>query len=203
MNYPNKSRFRTVDLTIGALFVVLMAIGANITVWLPFLKITFAGTTVPISLQTFVAILAGLLLGKKLGSFAMIVYLFVGAVGIPIYADMNAGISALFLSPTSGFLISFVFVAFFSGWIVEKFKESTYLSMMIAAFIGLIVNYLIGTPYLFFILNNVVEAPISFYGACMMMFPFFVKDFALTFVVSSLAKVIVSRVGVQRFSKVS
>ncbi|WP_102028516.1 biotin transporter BioY [Salirhabdus sp. Marseille-P4669] len=186
------SNFRAIDLTVGALFVVLMAIGANIAIWLPFLKVTLGGATVPISLQTFFAILAGLLLGKKLGAFSIFVYLLVGAVGVPVFAEMQAGIGQ-FITPTGGFLISFLFVAWASGWITEKVKERNLLTYMIAALVGLMINYVIGTPYLYFIMNNVMETSISLSGASMMMLPFFVKDFILTFFVASLAKVLVQR----------
>ena len=55
-------RLRPIDLTFGAMFVCLMAIGANITVWFPFLAIPIGGATVHVSLQTFFAILAGMML---------------------------------------------------------------------------------------------------------------------------------------------
>lgn len=187
-----KKRLQTVDITVGALFVVLMMIGANIAIWLPFLKVSFGGATVPISLQTFFAILAGLVLGRKLGSFSILVYLFVGAIGIPVFAELQGGIGQ-FLSPTGGFLISFPIVAWISGWISERFGNGQFTTYLFASFGGLIINYVIGTPYLYLIINTVLESSITFSGAATMMLPFFIKDFFLTFFVASLAKVIVHR----------
>ncbi|TFB24238.1 biotin transporter BioY [Filobacillus milosensis] len=161
-------------LAFAAIFVVLMAIGANIATWFPLLKVS----GVPLTLQTFFAILAGLLLGKKLGAFSMVAYLAVGAVGIPVFADLSAGVIH-FIRPTGGFLISFVFVAFFVGLIVEKSEESikTYL---IATFVGLMTNYLIGTPFMYLSLNYVMETSMSLVTAFQIMIPFFIKDFIIT-----------------------
>ncbi len=175
----NNRRFRTVDLTMGAIFVVLMMIGANLAYWVPALKITYAGGEVPITLQTFFAILAGILLGRKLGAFSMIVYLAVGIVGVPVYAEMKAGI-AQFTLPTGGFLISFVVVAYLAGLIVEKASTNNLATYSVAVFSGLLVNYLIGTPYLFLSMNYVLEVPISMYGSVLTMLPFFIKDAVIT-----------------------
>src|SRR5690625_2501140 len=110
---------RTIDLTFGAIFVCLMAIGANITVWFPMLAIPIGGATVPLSLQTFFATLAGLILGRKLGTISMITYILVGVAGVPVFAGLSAGPMAL-ISPTGGFIISFVFIAFFVGFIADS-----------------------------------------------------------------------------------
>ncbi len=67
-------RFHVLDLALAAMFVALMAIGANIVSWAPFLQV--AG--VPLSMQPFFAILAGLLLGSRLGALSMTVYMLVG-----------------------------------------------------------------------------------------------------------------------------
>ena len=73
-------RFHVLDLALAAMFVALMAIGANIVSWAPFLQV--AG--IPLSMQPFFAILAGLLLGSRLGALSMTVYMLVGAAGAPI-----------------------------------------------------------------------------------------------------------------------
>ncbi len=76
------------------MFVALMAIGANIVSWAPFLQV--AG--IPLSMQPFFAILAGLLLGSRLGALSMTVYMLVGVAGAPIFANFKAGFGALFRS---------------------------------------------------------------------------------------------------------
>ncbi|MBB6453423.1 biotin transport system substrate-specific component [Salirhabdus euzebyi] len=198
----SKRNFRTIDLTIGALFVGLMAIGANIAIWMPFLKVSIGSATVPISLQTFFATLAGLLLGKRLGAFSMFVYICVGCVGVPVFAEMTGGIGQL-ASPTGGFIISFIFVAWAAGYIVEKQQSSSYLTYAIAALAGLMMNYIIGTNFLYIALNTWMELSISYSAAWQSMIPFFIKDFALAFFVASLAKVLVTRVQLSKASYIA
>ncbi|SHG87200.1 biotin transporter BioY [Ornithinibacillus halophilus] len=170
---------RPIDLTFGAVFVCLMAIGANITAWFPILAVPIGGATVPLSLQTFFAILAGLMLGRKLGSLSIFVYLMVGLLGVPVFAQMRAGIWE-FISPTGGFLISFVLVAFFVGWIAEQGKKPSIPLYTVAAVIGLIVNYVFGVTYMYIAMNNWLELPISYSIAWSGMIPFLIKDGALS-----------------------
>src|SRR4051812_6974811 len=110
-------KFRAIDLTLVAMFVALIAIGANITSFVPFMKVG----GVPITLQTFFAILAGTILGSRLGSIAMIVYMLVGFVGVPVFAQFGGGPSVL-IAPTFGFILSYVFTAYVAGKMVEKKK---------------------------------------------------------------------------------
>lgn len=172
------NNLRTVDLTFGAVFVCLMAIGANIAVWFPMLAIPIGGATVPISLQTFFAILAGLMLGKKLGSISMITYILVGVAGVPVFAKMSAGPMAL-ISPTGGFILSFVFIAFFVGWIAETSKKPSVPVYTIAALVGIIANYSIGVSYMYLAMNTWLGLEISYTIAWVSMIPFIVKDTAL------------------------
>ncbi|SEQ87295.1 biotin transporter BioY [Piscibacillus halophilus] len=186
------SKFKTLDLTLGAVFVVLMMIGANIAFWFPAFKITYASGEVPITLQTLFAILAGLLLGKKLGSFSMLVYLAVGIAGVPVFAEMSAGATAL-ISPTGGFLLSFIFVAFISGYIVEKASEPKVNTYLLATFVGLMTNYLIGTPLMYLSLNYIAEIAISMKAAVISMVPFFIKDFIITLAMAVVLPQFVTR----------
>ena len=77
-------RLRPIEMTLASMFVVLMAIGANITTLIPGLVVG----GVPITLQTFFAILAGMVLGGRLGALAITVYAFMGLVGIPVFASL-------------------------------------------------------------------------------------------------------------------
>ncbi|SES64728.1 biotin transport system substrate-specific component [Salinibacillus kushneri] len=193
MDKKSGNGFRTIDLTLGALFVGLMAIGANIVVWLPFLKITFGGATVELTLQTFFATLAGLMLGKRLGAFSMFVYCMIGIIGVPVFAGMQAGFAQL-ITPTGGFILSFMFVAWIAGYIVEKSPSSSFATYLLSSFTALVVNYGIGTTYLYFALNTWIGGSISYVGSWAMMLPFLIKDLGLTFLVASLAVVLVKRV---------
>ncbi|GAB4072764.1 biotin transporter BioY [Barrientosiimonas marina] len=170
---------RTVDLTFGSVFVCLMAVGANITVWLPFLALPIGGTAVPLSLQTFFAIIAGLMLGKKRGSIAMVTYILVGLAGVPVFAQMKAGPMQL-ISPTGGFIISFIGVAFVAGWIAEQSRKPSTPVYSIAALAGLAINYGAGVTYMYMAMNTWLELDISYLAAWTSMLPFLIKDAGLT-----------------------
>lgn len=130
---------RTLQLVHIALFSALMAIGANIASFL-----IIGG--VPITLQTFFAILAGILLGSRMGAVSMIVYAFIGLAGVPVFAKFSGGMDTL-ISPTFGFIVSYVFTAYLAGLIAEKW--STKKGFVIAALVGMTVNYLFGTNWMY------------------------------------------------------
>ncbi|GGK05220.1 BioY family transporter [Lentibacillus kapialis] len=189
-------KLRTIDLTFGAVFVCLMAIGANISVWFPMLALPIGGMTVPISLQTFFATIAGLMLGKRLGAISIITYILVGVAGIPVFAQMKAGPIQL-ISPTGGFIISFIFVAFFTGLIVERSNKSSILTYGLASIAGLVFNYGIGVSYMYIAMNTWLGLHITYSAAWLSMIPFLIKDAGLTFLAAlfmvSLAKRVPSR----------
>ena len=69
---------------------------------------------VPVTLQTFAIALGGYVLGAKRGAAAALVYLLVGAIGVPVFAGMTGGLSCLF-GYTGGFLWGFIFFALLCG----------------------------------------------------------------------------------------
>lgn len=142
-------------LTIGAMFVALTAIGANITSILPFLVIG----GVPITLQTFFAVLSGLVLGSRLGAFSMFVYMVLGLVGVPVFAQFKGG-AAMLLSPTFGFILSFIFVAYVAGKIVER--KRTLPAYVTASLVAMAINYLFGTHWMYAAYIGWFEAPAEF-----------------------------------------
>lgn len=148
-------KFRAIDICYVGLFVAFMMIGANITSLVPFMVIG----GVPITLQTFFAILAGAVLGSRLGSISMIVYAVVGLVGAPVFAQFGGGIRVL-ISPTFGFILSFIILSYVVGKIVEKNQQL--FTYFIASIIGLVVNYLFGTNWMYFAYKFWTAAPDGF-----------------------------------------
>ncbi|KGX92468.1 biotin biosynthesis protein BioC [Pontibacillus halophilus JSM 076056 = DSM 19796] len=173
----SKSKFTTLDLTLGAMFVALMAIGANITSYAPFLQIW----NVPLTLQTFVAILAGIVLGSRMGAISLCVYLLVGLAGAPVFARFGAGFDTL-VTPTFGFILSYILLAYVVGKIVEH-KRSLPIYIF-ATVVGLIINYVVGVNWLYGAYVFWVGLPdgYSYTVAWMGMAPFLVKDLALAIV---------------------
>jgi biotin transport system substrate-specific component len=148
-------KWKPLDLTMGSLFVAMMAVGANITSIAPFMVIG----GVPITLQTFFAILSGLVLGSRLGAFSMFVYMILGLAGVPIFAQFKGG-AATFLSPTFGFIVSFILIAYVAGKLVETKRG---LPMYIfSALVAMAINYVFGTNWMYAAYKLWFEAPNGF-----------------------------------------
>lgn len=146
---------KAIDLTMMALFAALMMIGANITSFAPFMVIN----GVPITLQTVFAVLAGAVLGKRLGAISMTVYALIGIIGVPVFAQFKGGFETIF-SPTFGFILSFILAAYITGWIIEKKKTQT--ACVIASLAGMAANYLFGTNWMYMAMKLWADAPPAF-----------------------------------------
>ena len=116
------------DIAECAIFIVLMVAGTFIQIPLPFMPLTF---------QTVISVLAGLLLGWKKGIISMAVYCFMGLVGLPVFT--GGGGFAYVLKPSFGYILGFIAAA---G--VGKPSARRYILAALAAFL---VDYIIGIPY--------------------------------------------------------
>ena len=96
----------------AALFAALTAAVAWFEIPLPF-------TPVPITLQTLVVLLSGAMLGSYYGALSMLLYIAVGALGLPVFAGGASGIGVL-LGPTGGYLFSYPVAAFAIGKMLER-----------------------------------------------------------------------------------
>lgn len=98
------------QLIINALFAVIIAILAQITIPIG---------PIPLTGQTFAVGLAATILGARNATISVAVYIVLGAIGIPVFAGMAAGLGIIF-GPTGGFIIGFLFNAYITGYIIEK-----------------------------------------------------------------------------------
>jgi biotin transport system substrate-specific component len=130
------------DITQIGVFSALTAIGAFISIPIG---------PVPISLQTFFVLLSGIILGSKKAMLSQIVYVLLGLIGLPIFAGFTGGLQTIF-KPSFGFVISFIVASYLTGRISEKNKNSVK-HMSIAVIVGSLVMYIIGLPYMYYILN--------------------------------------------------
>ncbi len=106
-------------------------------------------TPVPLTFQVFAVLLSGLLLGSRWGAVAQIQYLLLGAISAPVFAHGYSG-SAVLLGITGGYLLSYPFAAFATGWVVER-PHSTEKNLSQKAFAsaaGLAVIYSLGCIWL-------------------------------------------------------
>ena len=81
-------------------------------------KIQTPFTLVPATMQTFVVLFLGMVLGYKLAAATVVLYLVEGSIGLPVFAK-GAGFAYL-MGPTGGYLVGFIFTAFFSGMVKTK-----------------------------------------------------------------------------------
>ena len=101
---------------------------------------------IPFSLQVFAVFLAVYILGAKQGTIAVILYLVIGCVGVPVFAGFSGGAGRI-VAPAGGFLVGFVPLALISGFFIDRFPNSV-LIQFVGMWIGLIVLYAFGTAWL-------------------------------------------------------
>ena len=122
------------NMILVALFAAITAVCAQIAIPVPF-------STVPFTLQVVAVCLAGGVLGKKLGTLSIIVYLLLGAIGIPVFAKFTGSLSIL-VGPTGGFLLSFPIATYIIGSFLER--KRNYFTAIVSMLLGLIVIYGMG-----------------------------------------------------------
>ncbi|MDR1390687.1 MAG: biotin transporter BioY [Treponema sp.] len=150
-----------VDLSLTALFGGLIAAGAFISIPLPV-------SPVPLVLQNFFAVLAGLVLGPVSGAGAVALYLLAGALGFPVFAGAAGGI-AHFAGPTGGFLFGYLLAASAGGCIAGKPKKTTARwKLVLAASAAFAVVYVPGVLWLFRITASFKAA---FFAGCLPFLP--------------------------------
>ena len=130
-----KNIFSTKDMTLIAMFAVLMAVCSWISI----------PTQVPFTLQTFAVFCTLGVLGGKRGFFAVLVYVLLGAVGVPVFAGFTGGIGVL-LGTTGGYILGFILSAGFY-WLTEKLLGDGLVVRIISMVIGLALCYAFGTAW--------------------------------------------------------
>ncbi len=133
-----RSTVATVLAVVG--FAALTALAAQIAIPLPF-------TPVPITGQTLVVLLGGAALGSRAGASSQLLYVLVGALGAPIYADGAGGWEAA-TGATAGYLFGFVAAAYVVGLLAERKQDRTFASSLPAFLLGSVIIYAFGTTWL-------------------------------------------------------
>lgn len=123
------------DMTRIGLFTALLAVFSWISI----------PASIPFTLQTMGVFLAVGLLGGRNGTIAVVVYLFLGMIGIPVFSGFRGGIGAL-LGPTGGYLIGFIFTSLVMWFILSHFGRNN-MSLLLSMIAGLIVCYAFGTVW--------------------------------------------------------
>lgn len=190
MNNSNKPQSNLYKLVLTGIFTAIVAVCSWITVPLPF-------TQVPINLAILGVLLAGGFLGSKHGSLSLLIYILLGAVGIPVFAGFGAGLGTL-AGPTGGYIVGYILCALITGIGTVPYRKSyettepsSHPALRLAFFmaLGVIVCYAFGTVWYVILMKTSLWA-----GLLLCVFPFIpfdaLKIAAAVFLVRRLRKII-------------
>lgn len=166
MNTVNerKKAFNTTDIVYIAVAAVLIAICSWISI----------PTLVPFTMQTFGVFCVLAILGGKRGTVAIVIYLLIGAVGVPVFANFSAGIGA-FLDSSGGYLIGFIFtgVIYWTGGSI--FGKKLWVEI-VSLIVGLLVCYAFGTVWFMVVYTRTVETVGLATALAWCVMPFIIPD---------------------------
>ena len=128
-------------------FAAFTALAAQISFRIPPIEVPFTGSTLAV-------LLTGGVLGSRRGAASMILYVLLGAIGLPIYAEQSSGFDT-FIGPTGGYLVGFIVAAFLVG----KFAEQRWDRQVAKSVVGFVLGS--ATIYLFGILGLMANLGMS------------------------------------------
>lgn len=142
LGYDNK----TISLLNGVFLVLLSTVILTISA-----KVQIPFWPVPLTFQPLAVVMLSVMLGWKLGTAAVLAYLFEGAIGLPVFAnspERGIGLAYLF-GPTGGYLLGFAIMAFFTGFMYEKFSKSlNFVSFTLLQVTSYFIVYCMGVSWL-------------------------------------------------------
>lgn len=173
-----KKLFTTRELTYIPILTAVTAVLSQIMIPLPF-------TPIPINLGTLAVFLSGGILGARNGAMSQILYVLLGAVGIPVFSGLRGGLGVI-AGPTGGYIVGYIIGAIVIGLLISKLPSGI-LSNAAAMIAGLLCCYALGTLWYMLITNTGVTAALV-----MCVIPFLLGDalkiLAAAFLVKRLKK---------------
>lgn len=160
----SSARLKTIDIVYIALFTVLIAVCSWISI----------PTAIPFTLQTLAVFCTVGLLGGKKGTLAILVYVLLGALGLPVFHNFTGGIGIL-LGNTGGYIVGFLFIALIY-WLVTSICGNNMVVSVIAMLIGLLVCYTFGSIWFILVYsqNNGAVGLATVLGWCVL--PYIIPD---------------------------
>ena len=159
-------------LLLAALMAAVCAVCSWISIPLPF-------TPVPINLGTLAVFLAAGILGWKYGSISVIVFVLLGAAGLPVFHGFTGGMGII-TGPTGGYIVGYILAAFLTGIMIDTYfkarkssenKATTYAVLALAMALGLFACYALGTAWFMHISGTDLKAALL-----MCVVPFLIGD---------------------------
>lgn len=179
-----KKLFTTKELVLTAMLAAVIAVCAWISI----------PATVEFTLQVFGVFCALEILGGRNGSFAILVYILLGAVGLPVFAHFTGGLSAI-TGTTGGYIVGFLFIGLVY-WAAEAFISKHIAVRIAAMLIGLVICYAFGTAWYMFVFTRTNGAVTLMQALKWCVFPFIPFDLAKM----ALALLIANRV--KKYAKI-
>ena len=144
--WPSLAEEATLRRTLRA---VVLAVLGTAAIWLS-AKIQVPFHPVPMTMQTFVILSLGMAYGWRLAGVTVLLYLFEGAVGLPVFVGTpEKGIGlAYMLSGTGGYLVGFVLAAVACGWLAERGWDRNVMTTALAMLVGNVLIYIPGLLWL-------------------------------------------------------
>lgn len=136
---------------LSAIFAAVTAVFSQLTIPLPL---------IPITGQTLAVGLTATILGSRYGTLAMLIYVVLGAIGLPVFSGASGGLQVLF-GKTGGYIIGFVLTAYITGLYLEK-TRFTLKNALIANMIGMIVTLVCGTIQLKVVMDIPWDKAVAF-----------------------------------------
>jgi len=172
---------------------ILLALGMACAIGLAAqIRFPLPWTPVPITMQTFAVLLAGVLLGRWWGGISVAAYAGLGAAGLPWFTGWSGGAGHL-AGPTGGYILGFFLAALFVGHFIDKYvRARSFLPMLgILLFANFVLIYVPGLIQLHLWLNLVGGGSASFYHVLTLgLFPFIAGDLIKIFALTGLASAI-------------
>lgn len=183
-------RFSARDIAYASVFAALAVVAAML--------VRYGSQVVPFSLLPLVAMLAGAMLGSRLGAISMIIYVLIGLAGLPVFARPPYGGLTYVFQPTFGFLLGFAGGAGVAGFVVERSRRPTLAGYLVACLAGLVAIYTLGVAYLWAIFNLYLGKPEAVPGLLKGMIPLLGLDLVKALVAASLARAVAARFPARR-----
>jgi len=170
-----KHKLKTIDLVYIGLCAALITICSWLAIPL----------TVPITLQTLAVCLVAGIFGTKKGTLSVLIYILLGAVGVPVFSGFKGGIGVLF-GATGGYILGFIFTTVIVGLVSDKTEKLW--AIALSMFVGVLVCYTFGTAWFAYIYakNNTPQSLATILGWCV--FPFILPDIIKIAIAAGLTK---------------
>jgi len=164
---------QTVQKKVRAADLAFIAMGAALIAICTWISIPF---TVPFTMQTFAVFFILEFLGGKRGTISILIYIILGAIGVPVFSGFMGGIGKL-LGMTGGYILGFIFMGLLY-WLAQKLFGEKLLVRILSQLAGLLVCYAFGTAW-FMVVYARESGPIGLWTALTMcVIPFILPDLA-------------------------